>query len=56
MHIGKGSSLSYVALDRNVCVSKGVNIGRHNGTPEEREEILKRIFMESEICANQMYT
>lgn len=41
--IGKGSSLSHVILDSNVNVGKNVDIGRHNGTPAERREILQSI-------------
>ena len=40
--IGKGSSLSYVILDKNVWVGEGVEISPNNGTPEHREQILRR--------------
>jgi glucose-1-phosphate adenylyltransferase len=49
MHIGKGSSLSYVILDKNVWVGEGVDIGPHNGTPEKREEMLKSIGLKPYI-------
>ena len=42
-HIGRGSSLSYAILDRNVWVGEGVDIGPHNGTPEKRGGILQSI-------------
>jgi len=42
-YVGKGSILSYVILDSNVRVGEGVNIGPHNGTPEERKGILRSI-------------
>lgn len=45
-HIGKGSSLSYVILDRNVWVGEGVDIGPHNGSPERRKEILQSVGLE----------
>jgi len=41
--IGESSKLSYVILDENVWVGKGVDIGPHNGTPEERSEVLQGI-------------
>lgn len=41
--IGKGSSLSYVILDKNVWIGEGVDIGPHNGAPERRKEILQGI-------------
>ena len=41
--IGKGSNLSHVILDENVKVGKNVDIGPHNGTPEERSEILQSV-------------
>ncbi len=39
--IGKGSILSHVIIDKNVWVGEGVNIGPHNGTPEERVKLLQ---------------
>ena len=42
-HIGKGSSLSHVILDKNVWVGENVKISPDNGTPEEREEMLRSI-------------
>ena len=42
-NIGKGSNLSYVIVDKNVWIGKGVDINPHNGTPEKRKEILKSI-------------
>ncbi len=42
-HIGEGSSLSHVILDKNVWVGENVNISPHNGTCEEREEMLRNI-------------
>jgi glucose-1-phosphate adenylyltransferase len=41
--IGKGSNLSYVILDKNVWVGEDVNIGPHNGTYENRSEVLQSI-------------
>lgn len=41
--IGESSKLSYVILDENVWIGCGVDIGPHNGTPEERGEILESI-------------
>jgi glucose-1-phosphate adenylyltransferase len=43
MHIGRGSSLSHVILGKNTRIGKGVHIGPHNGTPEEREKVLQSI-------------
>jgi hypothetical protein len=45
-NIGKGSNLSYVIVDKNVWIGKGVDIGPHNGTPEIRKEILQNIGLE----------
>ena len=45
-NIGKGSNLSYVIIDKNVWIGKGVDIGPHNGTPEIRKEILQNIGLE----------
>ena len=42
-HIGKGSNLSYVILDKNVWVGEGVEISPHNGTPGKRQQILESI-------------
>lgn len=47
MHIGKGSSLSYAILDRNVWVGEGVNIDPHNGTPERRGKLLQSIGLKT---------
>ncbi|MFC1713501.1 glucose-1-phosphate adenylyltransferase family protein [Candidatus Poribacteria bacterium] len=41
--IGKGSKLSHVIIDKNVWIGDGVDVGPHNGTPEEREKILRRV-------------
>jgi glucose-1-phosphate adenylyltransferase len=41
--VGRGSSLSYVILDKNVWVGDGVNIDPHNGTPERRKETLQSV-------------
>ena len=41
MRIGKGSSLSYAILGKNVWVGEGVDISPHNGTPERRGELLQ---------------
>jgi glucose-1-phosphate adenylyltransferase len=41
--IGKSSKLSHVILDKNVWIGEDVNISPHNGTPKQREEILKSI-------------
>jgi glucose-1-phosphate adenylyltransferase len=43
MRIGKGSSLKYAILDKNIWVGEGVDIGPHNGTPEARKQILQSI-------------
>jgi len=40
-HIGKGSSLSHVILDKNVWIGEGVEVNPDNGTPEQRGEILQ---------------
>jgi glucose-1-phosphate adenylyltransferase len=45
-HIGKGSNLSYVILDKNVWVGENVHIGPHNGAPEKRGEILQSVGLE----------
>ena len=44
--IGKGSKLSHVILDKNVWIGDGVDVGPHNGTPEERIKILQRVGLE----------
>ena len=41
--IGKRAKLSHVILDKNVWIGKDVNISPFNGTPKQREKILKRI-------------
>lgn len=43
MRIGRGSSLKYVILDKNIWVGEGVDIGPHNGAPEARRQILQSI-------------
>jgi glucose-1-phosphate adenylyltransferase len=40
--IGKGSSLNYVILDKNVWIGEYVNISPQNGTPVRRKEILQK--------------
>lgn len=45
-HIGKGSNLSYAILDKNVWVGENVHIGPHNGTPEQRSQILQGVGLE----------
>ena len=40
--IGKGSRLSHVILGENVWIGEGVDVGPHNGTPEERKAALQR--------------
>jgi glucose-1-phosphate adenylyltransferase len=42
-NIGKDSDLSYVIIDKNVWIGKGVDVGPHNGAPERRSEILQSI-------------
>jgi len=42
-HIGKGSSLNYAILDKNIWIGKNVNINPQNGTPDRRKEILQNL-------------
>ena len=41
--IGAGSNLSYTILDKNVWIGRNVDIGPHNGSPEERSRVLKNV-------------
>ena len=41
--IGRHSKLSYVILGKNVSIGEDVDIGPHNGTPEERNAVLQSI-------------
>ena len=51
--IGRSSKLSYVILDENVWIGEGVDVGPHNGTPEERRKMLQRAGLEPyEKCAD----
>ncbi|MGB9595473.1 MAG: glucose-1-phosphate adenylyltransferase family protein [Candidatus Poribacteria bacterium] len=42
-NVGKGASLSYVILDKNVWIGEGVNINPNNGTIEERVKSLLKL-------------
>lgn len=44
--VERGSSLNRVILDSNVWIGEGVDIGPHNGTPEERKQTLESIGLE----------
>lgn len=44
--IDSGSSLSYVILDENVWIGRGVDIGPHNGDAEGRISVLQSIGLE----------
>ena len=41
--IGAGSNISCTILDKNVWIGKGVDVGPHNGSPEERSRILESV-------------
>ena len=51
--VEKNASLSYVILDDNVLIGKGVDISPKNGTPQQREELLQSVGLKPYIeCAD----